>query len=204
MNAGAKIRVELLREIVGLSDSEIADIIRTVIEFYEDAVLPERTAENIKPKLDIINAIKRSSDALDRYDMKRQLSYGHTQVENPDLHRFREVFDPWYRATFGLPYDYTKRDKVKLIELMDKVKEQMETNGLDVNEDTILSSTMVFLQCTHALNDLWINSNFSISVITSMFSRIYTKIKQQNNAKQNSTISDQYKINAIREFTSSN
>ena len=199
MNNKVKIRVEMLKNIAEYSDREIADIVRSIIFFYEDGVVPNENDPLIKEKNKFISAIKRSVNAIERLENKKSQDEIKA-MSDKKAEEFKQLFSEWYTATFDLPYHYTKSDNTAVTGLLNNVAEQMRKGGIPTDDNSVIANTMLFVKKVYDISDEWLKERFRIGLLNSMYSTLYYRIKTKQNGKQNSNISADYVASTIADY----
>lgn len=196
-----KIRVEMFRAIADYSDTEIADIVRSIIAFHDDGILPDEGDKLYQEKMKFVTAVKRSASAIEKVARKRSQEEMNA-LSNKNAEEFKKRFAQWYFNTFNLPYNFTKSDSNAVAGLLNNVAEQMRAKNIAVDDENIVKNTMIFVAKVYEISDDWLKERFRIGLLNSMFSTYYYRIKnhEQKNGKPNSNISEDYIYKTITEY----
>lgn len=189
----------MFKTIAEYSDQDIADIVRSIIFFYEDGVLPNDQDPLRAEKMKFVSAIKRSVTAIERFENKK--SQDEMKVlSDKKIDMFKTLFSEWYSKTFEVRYNYTKSDNTAIAGLLDNVTEQMLKGNIQTDDKSIVKNTMLFIVKVYDISDEWLKERFRLGLINSMYSTLYYRIKSKQNGKQNSNISAGYLANTIADL----
>ncbi len=97
--------------------------------------------------------------------------------------RAREVFENFFRSTFGADYYWNAKDAASMKKLLQKITYARRSRNLPNDEKQVLDALAAFLAAIH---DEWILNNFSVSVINSKYNEIVSQAKNNGNGTSRS------------------
>jgi hypothetical protein len=194
-----KLKLSTLSTLSSLKNEEIGECMRSLFDYFNDGVIPDRRDKLFTEKSILINSAKRSLTAID-VAMNKKLSK-ELEYNDPKIIDFKKQFSELYMQIYGMKYNFSKADNDATIELLNKVEELVEKKGIPTTPEKIISNAMIYIRKVVALNDNWINANFCIGVLNKRFEKNYVRIKYEEQQRRNSSISNEYIQNAISGYT---
>jgi hypothetical protein len=193
-----KVKIAVLSQLQDLSNADIGECVRSVIEFTESGVVPPKSDRLYKYKSLLITAAKRSATAL--YGTMTRQQNEINLSNDPMIKAFKTEFEKIYSTLHHIQYAYSKYDTKNIVSFLKKIEEQMTKSGLPITQEEVLKNAVIFIRRVINLNDRWIITNLSVGLLTNMFTKLYVKIKDYDQAKRNNNISNEYIANAVAEF----
>jgi hypothetical protein len=193
-----KVKIAVLSQLQDLSNADIGECVRSVIEFTESGVVPPKSDRLYKYKSLLITAAKRSATAL--YGTMTRQQNEINLSNDPMIKAFKTEFEKIYYTLHRIQYAYSKYDTKNIVSFLKKIEEQMTKSGLPITQEEVLKNAVIFIRRVINLNDRWIITNLSVGLLTNMFTKLYVKIKDYDQAKRNNNISNEYIANAVAEF----
>jgi hypothetical protein len=193
-----KVKIAVLSQLQDLSNADIGECVRSVIEFTESGVVPPKSDRLYKYKSLLITAAKRSATAL--YGTMTRQQNEINLSNDPMIKAFKTEFEKIYYTLHHIQYAYSKYDTKNIVSFLKKIEEQMTKSGLPITQEEVLKNAVIFIRRVINLNDRWIITNLSVGLLTNMFTKLYVKIKDYDQAKRNNNISNEYIANAVAEF----
>lgn len=198
INDKIKVKIAVLSQLQDLSNADIGECVRSVIEFTESGVVPPKSDRLYKYKSLLITAAKRSAMAL--YGTMTRQQNEINLSNDPMIKAFKAEFEKIYYTLHHIKYAYSKYDTKNIVSFLKKIEEQMTKSGLPITQEEVLKNAVIFIRRVINLNDRWIITNLSVGLLTNMFTKLYVKIKDYDQAKRNNNISNEYIANAVAEF----
>lgn len=198
INDKIKVKIAVLSQLQDLSNADIGECVRSVIEFTESGVVPPKSDRLYKYKSLLITAAKRSATAL--YGTMTRQQNEINLSNDPMIKAFKTEFEKIYYTLHHIQYTYSKYDTKNIVSYLKKIEEQMTKSGLPITQEEVLKNAVIFIRRVINLNDRWIITNLSVGLLTNMFTKLYVKIKDYDQAKRNNNISNEYIANAVAEF----
>lgn len=100
----------------------------------------------------------------------------------------KQIFLDKYKKENGTDFYFSPKEAGKLKSIAEKVLFKMrEKNNSMITVDDLNKAINFFIEVSWDINDKYIQSNFSLSVLDSNFNSIFIKIKERSNGKSKQT-----------------
>jgi hypothetical protein len=113
-----KLKLSTLSTLSSLKNEEIGECMRSLFDYFNDGVIPDRRDKLFTEKSILINSAKRSLTAID-VAMNKKLSK-ELKYNDPKIIDFKKQFSELYMQIYGMKYNFSKADNDATIDCSTK------------------------------------------------------------------------------------